>query len=184
VPICTASRAYQRRKLVELEGAEMSETKREAERELVLARACICNDLAGSVTKPVGIDPDARAAVCCGPNTVYFSKTATLREMIDHIYGRAALPISSDRPHMFLKELSLHLDSLRKELDKRRRGLVKNCGKCDVKENLRAGVEHYRTLAAEVVMEHRHEFSAKLEELNKELERLVEATEMVGEAKA
>jgi len=184
VPICTASRAYQRRKLNELEGAEMSETRREAERRLVMARACICHDLAGSVTKPTGLEPDAHAAVCCGPNTVYFSKTSTLREMIDHIYGRASLPVSCDRPHMFLKELSLHLDSLRKELDKRRCGLVANCGKCDVKENLRAGVAHYRELAAEIVADRRQGFLSKLEELAAELERLIEATEMVGEAKA
>ena len=123
-PICTASRAYQRRKLTSMDGSEVNIEMTEG----VVAKACICHDLAGSATVPNKIDPDAKTAVCCGPNTVYFSKVAKLREMVDHIYGRANLPISAERPHMLLKELSLNLDRLKKDVDRRRQGLadVKN----------------------------------------------------------
>ena len=177
-PICTASRAYQRRKLTALEGSEMTVVQREAEQNMVMAKACICHDLAGGATKPSGLDPSAHTAVCCGPNTVYFSRESSLREMIDHIYGRISLPVETTRPHMFLKELSLHLDSLRKELDKRRRGLVKSCGACDVRENLRAGVTHYHELATRLLDERRESFGQALTELQSELEQLIVDAEL------
>ncbi len=159
-PICTASRAYQRRKLDALDGGEET-----AERE-VTDKACICHDLAGSATVPSGIDPDAVTAVCCGPNTVYFSRTARLTEMIDHIYGRIRLPLDGKRPHMFLKELSLHLDNLRSELA-RKNG---NSGK--IRENLLSGIQHYRDLASRLVSDRKEAFSARLEDLRSKLDGL------------
>ncbi len=159
-PICTASRAYQRRKLDALGGGEEA-----AERE-VTDKACICHDLAGSATVPCGIDPDANTAVCCGPNTVYFSRTARLGEMIDHIYGRMRLPLDGKRPHMFLKELSLHLDSLGAELA----GKSGNTAK--IRENLLAGIQHYRDLASRLVADRKEAFSARLEDLRGKLDKL------------
>ncbi len=173
VPICTASRAYQRRKLQELDSAPLSAEERDASRSQVLAKACICHDLAGSATVPSGIDPDAPTAVCCGPNTVYFSRVARLREMVDHIYGRVQLPFKLERPHMFLKELSLHLDALKKEVARRKEDLGNcNCNTDTIRENLSAGVGHYRELASRLVNEQRDAFSEKLEALNRELDRI------------
>jgi hypothetical protein len=172
-PICTASRAYQRRKLTELETVTMTEEERAESTRQVLAKACICHDLAGSATVPQGIDPLAKTAVCCGPNTVYFSRVAQLREMVDHIYGRARLPFKSDRPHMFLKELSLHLDGLKKEFARRQEELGScNCNTDSVRENLLTGIRHYREMASRLVNEQRDAFSAKLENLRGELDRI------------
>lgn len=173
VPICTASRAYQRRKLDALEHTEMSvEERAELERQ-VMAKACICHDLAGSVTVSQGIDPTATTAVCCGPNTVYFSKISNLREMVDHIYGRMNLPLKDSRPHMFLKELSLHLDGLRTELSRRKEELGScNCNTDSIRDNLASGIQHYTNLAGRMVSEKRDEFSAKLESLRQELDKI------------
>jgi len=174
VPICTASRAFQRRALKDLESAELPEFERVEQEYQIQAKACICHDLAGSATVPTGIDPGANTAVCCGPNTVYFGRQARLREMVDHIYGRANLPLNFDRPHMFLKELSLHLDSLRKELDRRGRGLKAcNCKQSDeIKENLISGIGHYRDMAGKLVASSRDDFLSRLERLRGELDKL------------
>ncbi len=173
LPICTASRAYQRRKLDELGSTGLSaEARAEVERQVV-AKACICHDLAGSATVPQGIDPDARTAVCCGPNIVYFSRVARLREMVDHIYGRLRLPLKSNRPHMFLKELSLHLDGLKAEMVRRRKDFgSSNRNTNVVRENLLAGIRHYQNLASRLVADQRKEFSARLEALRGELDRI------------
>src|SRR5690606_29466027 len=54
---------------------------------------------------------------CPGPNTAYFSSIATLRMMVDHIYGRISLLNTEERPHMFIKELSLYMDYLKREIE-------------------------------------------------------------------
>jgi len=129
-----------------------------------------------------GIDPDARAAVCCGPNVVYFSQVARLREMVDHIYGRMRLPLAANRPHMFLKELSLHLDQLREELGRRARGLT-TPGMVDpsrAKEELLAGITYYRELAAKEFSRRRTEFTQRLEALSRDLEAMFPEVQMVA----
>jgi hypothetical protein len=175
VPICTASRAYQRRKLQDLDTQVLSDAERSDAADDVMAKACICHDLAGAATAPLGIDPDAHTAVCCGPNTAYFSRVAKLREMVDHIYGRIGLPLAANRPHMFLKELSLHVDKLREELDRRRRGLP-TPGMPDpakVRAELLVGINHYRELAAREFSRRRTGFRRRLEALGKDLEALL-----------
>ena len=173
VPICTASRAYQRRKLEELDGGALSPEERAEGQRQVLAKACICHDLAGSATVSQGIDPTANTAVCCGPNTVYFSRTAQLKEMVDHIYGRVSLPFKLERPHMLLKELSLHVEGLKTEVARRKEELGScTCNTDTVRENLLAGINHYRRLAGEMVAEQKDSFSARLEGLRGELEKI------------
>ncbi len=174
VPICTASRAYQRRKLEQIAGAALSEHERKRQQDVVLARACICNDLAGGATITHDIEPDARTAVCCGPSAAYFQQPVTLREMIDHIYGRARLPIAPNRPHMLLKELSLHVTRLRDDMkehaldpDHRPLRVLAEC-----RENLRQGVEYYREMACHLVADRREAFLERLDALHREIESL------------
>ncbi len=174
-PICTASRAYQRRKLHSLEDQTLTELERADATDEITSKSCICHDLAGAATMPLGIDPDAQTAVCCGPNTVYFSRVAQLREMVDHIYGRIRLPLASNRPHMFLKELSLHLEQLKKEVDRRKRGLP-TPGSVDparVKDELVAGIRHYQKLASQEFSRRRTGFRQRLDALGKDLDRLL-----------
>ena len=174
VPICTASRAYQRRKLNELQEADIPEFQRQFEKGEVMDKACICHDLAGSATVHNGIDPFASTAVCCGPNTVYFSRVAQLKEMVDHIYGRARLPLSSERPHMFLKELSLHVERLQTEVDRCKQGLMESTPKATqvIRDNLTGGINHYMALAGKLVAEQREEFLSRLDKLRKDLDQI------------
>lgn len=170
-PICTASRHYQKQKLEKLATENHSEPQREAIRESILAKSCICNDLAGVVTLKLGIDPTATPAVCCGPNIVNFSKIATLEEMVGHIYGRISLITNPRRPHMFLRELAIYIEYLRGELKTFRLGLSSNTAGYfrELKENLLAGIEHYRRFAEQFIAAGKTKFLAELQSLQEQL---------------
>src|SRR5690606_28570100 len=47
----------------------------------------------------------------------YFSREYSLKEMVDHIYGRQNLLQQVDRPHLFINELSLYMEYLRKYVE-------------------------------------------------------------------
>ncbi|MFH1845264.1 MAG: hypothetical protein ABIF77_18930 [bacterium] len=175
LPICTASRAYQKRKLAQLEQSDLSAEERAERREQIIAKACICHDLAGSATVPHQIDPDAHTAVCCGPNTVYFDRAASLQQMIDHIYGRSPLPLASNRPHMLLQELSLHIERLQESAAKHRRGLMEATADsaAEIRTNLQAGIAHYREQASRIASIQKPDFTGRLDKLRLELERII-----------
>lgn len=174
-PICTASRSFQRRKLESIAGAALSARERERQTEAVLAKACICHDLAGGATVSRGIDPEARTAVCCGPNTAYFQRPASLREMVDHIYGRSPLPLAAHRPHMFIKELTVHVLRLREDVERLAREpgetLARSISECGA--NLLAGVQYYRELTRELVAEQQAAFLTTLTALQAEIAGLM-----------
>lgn len=174
VPICQASRTFQRRKLKQIAENDKS-PQLDSRTNSVLAKSCICHDLAGNATLKLGIDKDARPAVCCGPNIVNFAKVATLEEMVGHIYGRLSLLTASDRPHMFITELSLYVDCLRQELQKTSDGLLSKTAKCflDFKYNLNTAIEYYRGLAEQFSLEHRERFLQDLDALFEEIERVL-----------
>jgi hypothetical protein len=169
-PICVASRAFQMRKLDELDCDNMCPEAIEDARERVLAKSCICHELSGGAVEEEKVD----TAVCCGPNTVYFSKVATLKEMVDHIYGRASLPISAERPHMFVKELALHVSRLRDQLDRQAKGFqsatAESCA--EARDNLLSSIGYYRTKASHIMAERAGDFHSRLDELRGELERM------------
>jgi len=174
LPICTASRQYQRMKLEQVERADLTEPQRNAMREAVLGKSCICHDLAGGATLKHGIDPKATPAVCCGPNIVNFSKIATLEEMVGHIYGRLSLLTNSNRPHMFLREASLYLDYFREELQQFWLGLSANTSAYfqEFKQNLLAGIDYYRREAGPIAGESQAGFLDELKRLQAALEAI------------
>ncbi len=173
-PICLASRAYQKTKLQHLQEEEHSPQALSRIKENILAKSCICHDLGGNATVALGIDPSATSAVCCGPGIVDFSRIATLQEMVDHIYGRLSLLTSSERPHMFIRELSLYVDYLRKELDNFPVGLASNSASFlqGMRENLFKGIEYYQTLSSQFVEDSREKFLMELNKLHAALEPL------------
>jgi len=175
VPICSASRTYQKRKLEQIAEGDASSQQLSTMRDNVLAKSCICHDLAGSVTLKHGIDSGAHPAVCCGPNIANFTKVASLEEMVSHIYGRLSLLSNPDRPHMFIRELSIYVDYLRDELQKASEGLLDKTTKrfLDFKRNLITGIEYYQDLADQFSLEHRERFLRDLDALFEELEKVL-----------
>lgn len=119
LPICTASTGYQKRKLTEIDAMTISEDTKDTLRRKVLEKACICDHLANSALIQLGIARDgwtAPQAVCPGPNIAWFNRTYSLDEMIDHIYGRIPSLVPAERPHMFVKEISMTVDWLEKQV--------------------------------------------------------------------
>lgn len=176
LPICTASRQYQRLKLEEIARADMTEEHRAEARQRVLNKSCICNDLAGGATLKYGIDPKATPAVCCGPNIVNFSKIATLEEMVGHIYGRNSLITNPNRPHMLLRELDIYIEFLIRELNDFRLGFSSNTPHYfrEVKTNLQSGIEHLRRFAEHLETEAKNRFVSELERLCEKFDAIAE----------
>ena len=174
IPLCVASRDYQRRKLAQLEAANLPPEKLARERETVLAKACICDDLAGCATVKNGIEPGATPAICPGPDIEYFSQITTLDEMINHIYGRISLLATENRPHVFIRELTLYIDNLRQELAKLSDDLLPAGRRyiLDYKRNLLDSISYYRRLAEEFVDQKRRAFLDKINALQEATEAL------------
>lgn len=179
VGICAASRDYIKRKLASLHDKDLNDEQRRILEETALAKSCICLDLAGGATVKHGIDPKAKPAVCCGPNIVHFSRLASLEEMVGHIYGRLSLLTNGERPHMFVNELRIYVDYLRKEIEKLAQNLAPKQPKyyAEFKQNLLAGIEYYRHLAGEFVEATRERFLEDLNALGAELEDLLVTVE-------
>ncbi len=178
IPICTASRNYQRRKLRHLAEEGLTPDQLHLVREHVLAKSCICHDLGGGATIRYGIDPDATPAVCPGPSIADFSKIATLEEMVSHIYARAPLPMSPDRPHMFIREIALYVDYLRDEIEWCSSGLLSRPANYfdEFKENLLSGIEYYRGLAQQLDEQQRQRFLDELRALHEPIESILLVT--------
>jgi hypothetical protein len=178
IPICVAARAYQKPKLRQLEERDLPEAQREQIRAGILAKACICHDLAGVATLSFGIDADATPAVCPGPAIQDFSKIASLEEIVGHIYGRLSLVTNADRPHMFVREASLYLDHLREENERISSGFSSNKPKylLELRENLLAGLEYYRGLAPRLAEDQRERLLDDLERLRSAIETLAFAS--------
>ncbi len=120
-PICTASREYQHLKLKELGERSLSPEELRRERDLVTEKECLCEGLGVGVLLKNGIEPAHKltaASVCPGPNLAYFSGSWSLREMVDHIYGRGNALNALPRPHMFVNELVLYAAYLKGEVEK------------------------------------------------------------------
>lgn len=111
-PICTASTQYQLLKLDQIAESEMAEDEKEEQRKKVLGKACLCDHLGNGALINLGILAEHRApqAICPGPNIAYYDGEYTLREMVDHIYGRSKSLADEERPHMFAKEITLYVD--------------------------------------------------------------------------
>ncbi len=179
VPLCRASRAFQKRMLKKIDAEDLPPEVREERRTACMAKACICKDLAGGATLKNHIDPEATAAVCCGPNIVNFSKIATLEEMVGHIYGRLNLLTNSDRPHLFIKELSLYVDYFAEELRKVKHNLGQQSPKyfTEFKESLLRGVAYYRDRAKDLAAGQHERFQRDLKALAELVENLPQLVE-------
>ena len=118
-PICTASRQYQNLKIKALKALSLTDGELNKQIDLVTEKVCLCEGLCASIyIKDKILKPKESMAVsiCPGPNLAYFSKKYSLKEMVDHIYGKTNLLEGVNRPNLFVKELGLYIDYLKKEL--------------------------------------------------------------------
>ncbi|WP_319480469.1 hypothetical protein [uncultured Draconibacterium sp.] len=174
-PICTSSRQYQTLKLEQLDEMNLPEAEYKKAYEKIIEPECLCIGLSVStmLSKGMEVKESEKVTVCPGPNLAYFSKISTLKEMVDHIYGRINLLDKGYRPHMFLKELSMYLDIFKERMEafqknmddvKEKRNLAK------FKKNLMSGIEYYKDL-----------FGEKKKDVVLELEKLVQKYSVLNE---
>jgi hypothetical protein len=179
--ICTASREYQYLKLKELDTKDLSFEKRKKEEEKIIAKECLCIGLANSVKHIHQIENNYRnegTSVCPGPNLAYFSEIMSLKEIVDHIYGRINVIKNKNRPNVFIKELNLYIDYLRSKVDEMENPLTEKQIAYIKKfqDNLADGIEYYKNLFNEVknaFVDVRDDAIAELERVENILKSLV-----------
>jgi hypothetical protein len=170
-PICTASRAYQKRKVAEIKALVMEEKARELQLQEVLDKECLCVGLSNAAVENYHVSPfkvSQSRNVCPGPNIAYFSEEMTLQQMVDHIYGRTDVIQNDNRPHFFIKELSLYIEYW-KELLLDEQALIDNKKKVYIQKfynNLITGIAYYRELSQNTpsISDLRQRLNAKLDE--------------------
>jgi hypothetical protein len=151
-PICTASTQYQKKKVEELKAQNLSEEEYNKQILKMSEKSCLCKGLSAASFLVNGIDTHPNGdgvSICPGPNMAYFSKIASLKEMVAHIYGRTNLIKSQDRPHMFAKELSLYVDYLKEQIGELTEPVTKKQMKYleKFRANLHEGIEYYKGLS-------------------------------------
>ncbi len=172
VPLCMASKIYQKMKLAALKLEKLSPEVYEKRKENILAKSCICHDLAGAATRALGIDRKAQTALTPGPNIINFSKTSSLKEMVDHIYGRTNIITSKNRPHMFIRELELYIEQFRAKFEDISLGVVVDEGKKQLSEfgnNLLDGIAYYRELTNQYLTEKKENAARSLDSLKQQV---------------
>lgn len=185
--LCTASRQYQHSKIKELDSQNLPTSKYKAEYDKIVDKACICTGLGTSALLANNLDTRIEkegVSICPGPNMAYFSKKMTLREITDHIYGRKSTAISTNRPNMFIKELTLYLDYLKNK--------IIEAGNCMsnkqekylkvFSENLNEGINYYQNLFSKMdttfkdskkkILEELHNANLSLQILRSKIEQL------------
>jgi hypothetical protein len=157
-PICTASREYQHLKLKQLQEQQLPYGAYRDGFELVTQKDCLCEGLGAAVLVKHGIEPPHKlsaVSICPGPNLAFFSKVCSLREMIDHIYGRANVLNALRRPHMFINELSLYVEYLKNAIGDGVDALTINHLRYlrTFKTNLLEGIAYYKKLLPSIKTE-------------------------------
>jgi hypothetical protein len=156
--ICSASKKFQDKKLAELEtkkdtlSAEMFENAKNK----ITEKSCLCVGLANAsyLENEIKIKGQAQGVVVCpGPNMAYFDQEVSLSKMVQHIYGNASVLTATNRPNMFVKELTMYIDYLTNEIATVSAEItapqIKKWN--SFKNNLIDGIEYYQRLFAKGV---------------------------------
>ncbi|ACU04698.1 hypothetical protein [Pedobacter heparinus] len=151
LPICTASREYQHLKLKELENQALPAAEYQQQFEAITEKVCLCEGLCAAVYLKNGMlkSKESKAvSICPGPNLAYFSGKYSLKEMVQHIYGKTNLLTTVNRPNLFINELNLYIDYLKKDISAQLSDLntkkIKYFTK--FKEQLEQGISYYKQL--------------------------------------
>jgi hypothetical protein len=118
--ICTASRQYQNLKIKELAEETLTASAYKTRFDKIIEKSCICVGLGTSSLLVNNLETKTEGtgvSICPGPNLAYFSKVMSLKEIIDHIYGRTNVITRADRPNVFVKELNIYIDYLKNKIE-------------------------------------------------------------------
>ncbi|GGH36250.1 hypothetical protein GCM10007423_28440 [Dyadobacter endophyticus] len=170
-PICTASRQYQQLKIRQLQALDPQPADLQMQISAVTEKLCLCDGLStAALVKNNLIKPreNRAVAICPGPNLAWFSGVYSLDEMVGHIYGKIDLLARQLRPNMFINELNLYVDYLKKDVERHTAALNDKKAKyfSKFRANLLEGVNYYKKLIPEITNQtvaYRQEMMAQLE---------------------
>lgn len=170
--ICTASRQYQNLKIKELKAQDLTEAAYQQAFNKIVEKQCLCEGLAAPAYLKYNIlKPRERKAVaiCPGPNTAYFKKVYSLKEMVDHIYGRINVLKNVERPSLFVNELELYVKHLAAYINNNVADLDNKKKKYINKFNaqLLDGISYYRGLQEQLQQAFGESKANFLEQLNR-----------------
>ena len=176
-PICTASHSYQKQKIEQLKALNLPAAEYESEFQDVVSKECLCIGLMNSAVHAYSLSPVKKleaVTICPGPNIAYFDKVVSLREIVDHIYGRKTILSTDRRPHMFIKELNLNVDYLKEqvcELKVKNEKVVKQITAFG--NQLLNGIHYYRNLSGEIAKASKQSFLLQLESFEHSVKNLL-----------
>lgn len=153
-PICTASYKYQKLKIEQLQSLHLPEPEYKKQLNNVLDKECLCIGLSNAAAinyKRTFVKKLDAVNICPGPNIANFSQVVSLQTMADHIYGRKNILTNTNRSHMFIKELHLYIDYLKKQLEEdfqTEQFSKKKKYYASFYQNLMDGITYYRRLTA------------------------------------
>ncbi|MCP4050518.1 MAG: hypothetical protein GY730_07430 [bacterium] len=180
LPVCTASRRYQKKKIEQIESLEHSKEEKKRLYDDTVEKVCLCEDLsAGTYIKyNINSGRPLNPAICPGPNLAFFNRIYSLAEMVSHIYGKIDLLQDVKRPHMFIQELKMYIDHFSQEIKETFPKLTpKHIQRLNsFKTNLLDGIEYYKQLVPKMIEETKkcqQYFLDDLNTLGSELEKLI-----------
>ena len=161
-----------------------SAEERQQEFDAVTDKSCICVGLGTSALIVNNLDTKVEGpgvSICPGPNIAYFNKVVSLKEMVDHIYGRINIVNEETRPNLFVKELKLYVDYLKTKIaetpapisDKQLKYFL------TFQQNLNEGIEYYRDLYSDFEMKLavlKEDILGELEAIRNDLQEMSLAT--------
>jgi len=155
MPICTASRQYQKLKIDDLKSTIHDQVILDEEIAKLEEKDCLCEGLgvAALLKNDAQVVHNLTAVtICPGPNLAYFSGVFSLKQMADHIYGRLNLLNKIPRPNFFVNELELYVKYIQSEFEKSMSELTtkkENYFKT-FRQNLEEGIAYYENLFSEI----------------------------------
>ncbi|MBP0904727.1 hypothetical protein ACFSKN_12735 [Mariniflexile gromovii] len=153
--ICTASREYQHLKLKELDKLGLALNEYQKAFNKITEKSCTCVGLGTSALLAYNLDTKLEGdgvSICPGPNMAYYSKIMSLKNMTDHIYGRDNMISRTDRPNLFIKELTIYISYLRNKIDEVKTTMTPKDEKylLTFTNNLKEGILYYKNLFTEL----------------------------------
>lgn len=177
--LCTASRKYQQTALIDLEKEKThlsTETYNENLKQIT-EKSCLCVGLANAslLEHNLPVKGEQQGVIICpGPNIAYFNKEVSLKQMVNHIYGRENIIETDKRPHVFIKELYMYLDYFKKEqkIATKEQCDLKNKKLSKIRQNLLDGISYYKDLFKSntaYFTKHKHNIENQLIKVENEL---------------
>lgn len=177
LPICTASREYQNLKIKQLKDQQLPKEDYDKQFDSITEKVCLCEGLCASTYIKAGIlkpRENRAVSICPGPNLAFFHAKYSLKEMINHIYGRENLLSEVLRPNLFINELNLYVDYLKKDIAAHLEEFNAKKDKyfSKFKAQLLNGIDYYRALIPELTFQDSLSVEEMLKQLNLAEQRL------------